>query len=56
MLAFIIIIAKALELFLGLIIEQSAKVTTERGSKKVEVYHLYVDSSLPVLENLTLFL
>ncbi|KAF8197049.1 histone-fold-containing protein [Pholiota molesta] len=35
-----IVISKALELFLGLIIEQSAKVTTERGSKKVEVYHL----------------
>ncbi|KAF9483662.1 histone-fold-containing protein [Pholiota conissans] len=35
-----IVISKALELFLGLIIEESAKVTTERGSKKVEVYHL----------------
>lgn len=32
--------AKALELFLGLIIEQSSKVTMERGSKKVEAYHL----------------
>lgn len=35
-----IVISKALELFLGLIIEKSSDVTTERGSKKVEVYHL----------------
>jgi len=34
--------AKALELFLGLIIEQAHAVTAERGSKKVEVYHLCV--------------
>ncbi|KAG5352173.1 hypothetical protein C0989_003373 [Termitomyces sp. Mn162] len=34
------IIAKALELFLGLIIDQASKVTTDRGSKKVEAYHL----------------
>jgi hypothetical protein len=32
--------AKALELFLSLIIEQANKVTSERGSKKVEAYHL----------------
>ncbi|KAF7361322.1 CBFD-NFYB-HMF domain-containing protein [Mycena sanguinolenta] len=35
-----IVISKALELFLGLIIEESSKVTIERGSKKVEAYHL----------------
>ncbi|KAG6885103.1 hypothetical protein C0993_005870 [Termitomyces sp. T159_Od127] len=35
-----IVISKALELFLGLIMEQASKVTTERGSKKVEAYHL----------------
>ncbi|KAG6895689.1 hypothetical protein C0992_013280 [Termitomyces sp. T32_za158] len=35
-----IVISKALELFLGLIIEQASKVTMERGSKKVEAYHL----------------
>ncbi|PPQ99825.1 hypothetical protein CVT24_009619 [Panaeolus cyanescens] len=35
-----VVISKALELFLGLIIEKSSDVTTERGSKKVEVYHL----------------
>jgi hypothetical protein len=34
--------AKALELFLGLIIDEASKVTVERGSKKVEAYHLYV--------------
>ncbi|XP_006456665.1 hypothetical protein AGABI2DRAFT_228657 [Agaricus bisporus var. bisporus H97] len=35
-----IVISKALELFLGLLIEESTKVTTDRGSKKVEAYHL----------------
>jgi len=35
-----IVISKALELFLGLIIEEANKVTAERGSKKVEAYHL----------------
>ncbi|KAK7028266.1 CBFD-NFYB-HMF domain-containing protein [Favolaschia claudopus] len=35
-----IVISKALELFLGLIIEEASKVTVERGSKKVEAYHL----------------
>ncbi|KAG6902399.1 hypothetical protein C0995_000604 [Termitomyces sp. Mi166 len=35
-----IVISKALELFLGLIIEQASKVTMERGAKKVEAYHL----------------
>ena len=34
--------AKALELFLGLIIDEASKVTKERGSKKVEAYHLFV--------------
>lgn len=36
--------AKALELFLGLIISESSKVTQSRGSKKVEAYHLCVPS------------
>ncbi|KAF9442118.1 histone-fold-containing protein, partial [Macrolepiota fuliginosa MF-IS2] len=35
-----IVISKALELFLGLLIDEASKVTTERGSKKVEAYHL----------------
>jgi len=35
-----IVISKALELFLGLIIDESSKVTLNRGSKKVEAYHL----------------
>lgn len=35
-----IVISKALEMFLGLIIEEAHKVTSERGSKKVEAYHL----------------
>jgi len=35
-----IVISKALELFLGLIIEQAHSVTAARGSKKVESYHL----------------
>jgi hypothetical protein len=37
--------AKALELFLAMIIEESSKVTVARGAKKVEAYHLYVLSS-----------
>jgi len=40
-----IVISKALELFLGLIIEESHKVSSSRGSKKVEAYHLYVSST-----------
>lgn len=35
-------IAKALELFLAMIVEEATKVTAERGAKKVEAYHLYV--------------
>ncbi|KAF5369269.1 hypothetical protein D9758_002787 [Tetrapyrgos nigripes] len=35
-----IVISKALELFLATLVEKSAKVTTDRGSKKVEAYHL----------------
>ncbi|KAJ7641414.1 histone-fold-containing protein [Roridomyces roridus] len=35
-----VVISKALELFLGLIIDEASKVTLERGSKKVEAYHL----------------
>lgn len=34
--------AKALELFLGMIVDEASKVTVERGSKKVEAYHLCV--------------
>ena len=37
--------AKALELFLAMIIEESSKVTVKRGAKKVEAYHLYVLTS-----------
>ncbi|KAG1718339.1 hypothetical protein EDD22DRAFT_942532 [Suillus occidentalis] len=33
-------IAKALELFLAMIVEEATKVTAERGAKKVEAYHL----------------
>ena len=33
-------LAKALEMFLAMIVEEAAKVTTERGAKKVEAYHL----------------
>ncbi|KAK7469332.1 hypothetical protein VKT23_003813 [Stygiomarasmius scandens] len=35
-----IVISKALELFLAALVEEAGKVTTERGSKKVEAYHL----------------
>ncbi|KAG6840228.1 hypothetical protein C0991_008057 [Blastosporella zonata] len=35
-----IVISKALELFLGLIVDQASKVTIDRGAKKVEAYHL----------------
>jgi len=35
-----IVISKALELFLAMIIEESSKVTVARGAKKVEAYHL----------------
>lgn len=35
-----IVISKALELFLGLLVQESSKVTSARGSKKVEAYHL----------------
>ena len=35
-------VAKALELFLGMIVQEAANVTIERGSKRVETYHLYV--------------
>ncbi|KIY63622.1 histone-fold-containing protein, partial [Cylindrobasidium torrendii FP15055 ss-10] len=35
-----IVISKALELFLALIVDEAASVTQQRGSKKVEAYHL----------------
>jgi len=35
-----IVISKALELFLQLVVDEAARVTTSRGSKKVEAYHL----------------
>ncbi|KAH9965588.1 histone-fold-containing protein, partial [Russula compacta] len=35
-----IVISKALELFLQLVIDEAARVTNSRGSKKVEAYHL----------------
>ncbi|KAF5319417.1 hypothetical protein D9619_008639 [Psilocybe cf. subviscida] len=49
-----IVISKALELFLGMIVEASSKVTTERGSKKVEPYHLkHAVETEPLLDFLT---
>jgi len=35
-----IVISKALELFLQLVVDEASRVTTSRGSKKVEAYHL----------------
>ncbi|KAF5377383.1 hypothetical protein D9757_007984 [Collybiopsis confluens] len=35
-----VVISKALELFLALVVEKAGSVTKERGSKKVEAYHL----------------
>ncbi|KAG9312535.1 histone-fold-containing protein [Chiua virens] len=35
-----VVISKALELFLAMIVEEASKVTVERGAKKVEGYHL----------------
>ncbi|CCL98491.1 uncharacterized protein FIBRA_00489 [Fibroporia radiculosa] len=35
-----VVISKALELFLAMIIEEANKVTAERGSRRVEAYHL----------------
>lgn len=35
-----IVISKALELFLQLVIDEASRVTTARGSRKVEAYHL----------------
>lgn len=34
--------AKALELFLAVVVDESSKVTADRGAKRVEAYHLYV--------------
>jgi hypothetical protein len=39
--------AKALELFLQLVVDEAARVTTTRGSKKVEAYHLCVPLLFP---------
>ncbi|KAH9974926.1 histone-fold-containing protein [Lactifluus volemus] len=35
-----IVISKALELFLQLVVDEASRVTIARGSKKVEAYHL----------------
>ncbi|KAI9435163.1 hypothetical protein H4582DRAFT_2080079 [Lactarius indigo] len=35
-----IVISKALELFLQLVVDEASRVTASRGSKKVEAYHL----------------
>ncbi|GJE93609.1 histone-fold-containing protein [Phanerochaete sordida] len=35
-----VVISKALEMFLQTIVQEAAKVTAERGAKKVEAYHL----------------
>ncbi|KAH9024540.1 hypothetical protein EDB84DRAFT_1564383 [Lactarius hengduanensis] len=39
-----IVISKALELFLQLVVDEASRVTASRGSKKVEAYHLCVPS------------
>ncbi|KAH9952406.1 histone-fold-containing protein, partial [Lactifluus volemus] len=35
-----IVISKALELFLQLVVDEASRVTIARGSKKVEAYHM----------------
>ncbi|CDO75939.1 hypothetical protein BN946_scf184873.g28 [Trametes cinnabarina] len=35
-----VVISKALELFLAMIVKEASTVTVERGSKRVEAYHL----------------
>lgn len=35
-----VVISKALELFLQLVVDEASRVTASRGSKKVEAYHL----------------
>ncbi|KAI9058942.1 histone-fold-containing protein [Trametes sanguinea] len=35
-----VVISKALELFLAMIVKEASNVTVERGSKRVEAYHL----------------
>ncbi|KAH8109070.1 histone-fold-containing protein [Phellopilus nigrolimitatus] len=35
-----VVISKALELFLGMLVDEAANVTLERNSKRVEAYHL----------------
>ncbi|KAF9650996.1 histone-fold-containing protein, partial [Thelephora ganbajun] len=35
-----VVISKALEMFLAMLVEESNKVAAARGSKKVEAYHL----------------
>ena len=40
--------AKALELFLQLVVDEASRVTTSRGSKKVEAYHLCVLFLIPI--------
>ncbi|KAM5540041.1 hypothetical protein V8D89_006181 [Ganoderma adspersum] len=35
-----VVISKALELFLAMIVEEASNVTIDRGSKRVEAYHL----------------
>ncbi|KAL7278163.1 hypothetical protein ACG7TL_008135 [Trametes sanguinea] len=37
-----VVISKALELFLAMIVKEASNVTVERGSKRVEAYHLWV--------------
>ena len=37
----LILLAKALEMFLSMIVDEAHKVTKERGSRKIESYHLY---------------
>ncbi|KAH9939771.1 histone-fold-containing protein [Epithele typhae] len=35
-----VVISKALELFLAMLVQEASNVTTDRGSKRVEAYHL----------------
>ncbi|KZT00005.1 histone-fold-containing protein, partial [Laetiporus sulphureus 93-53] len=35
-----IVISKALELFLAMLVDEANKVTADRGAKRVEAYHL----------------
>ncbi|THH08287.1 hypothetical protein EW145_g2819 [Phellinidium pouzarii] len=48
-----VVISKALELFLGMLVDETTSVTLERNSKRVEAYHLYVPSAVSKKKNYT---